>query len=108
MAGGAAPPMSPKQRAFLQTVHDARRARRAAALEKHQAKLREKARLEGEAEGARNLALAEAREAQERDLAEKRAKEAIAFAALQQAQQAHWEATRPRTLAELVAASFKD
>ena len=108
MAGGAAPPMTPRQRAFLQSVHEARLERRKAALERHKTKLRGEAEARGLEEAARNRALAEATEAQERDLAERRTKEAADFAALQRAQQAHYEATRHRTLAELVEASMQD
>lgn len=54
------------------------------------------------------MAARAAAEAEERDLAERKAKEAADLEALQRAQEAHWEATRPRTLAELVQAARDD
>ena len=108
MAGGAAPPMTPRQRAFLQSVHDARLAQRKAALEKNLAARREKERLAVEAEVARNQALAEAAEAEELKKSSLSMEEAKKLKVAQRALQAQFEATRPRTLAELVEASMKD
>jgi hypothetical protein len=106
--GGAAPPRTPEQRAFHQAVHDARMARRKAAKEQYLAKRRERKQRAVKEAAAAELARREEIKAKGTEEEKRLVREAEEFEALQRAQEVHWEATRPRTLAELVASIYDD
>lgn len=105
---GAAPPRTRRQNALIQAAFDARQAKRAALLEKNHSIKKKQALAQAAAEADAARAREAVAAAEKIRLEQEKAEQEGRLAQFLKEQQDHYEATRPRTLAELVEASMAD